>query len=578
MGKNSAFDRLVLELTPAERSKMLEKLKMQQLLQDPEDVLMKQEEEPHIHSAEYAAHLTWFNKILLFLKSLLFNKSKTELIKEQLLRDVAKKVHSNTQNLIDASGKMLLKGFYDELLRLEKAIRYFDNIFSKILTHNIAGFYVFLVSLYIGETHKNLAEFTDPWIIEKNQPNLKEHEVRTAMQKYVDSVLAQLTESVKFMIYNDVHLLFILQELVRCPVKTLLESFLSIDGKYETPLSINFTLLEKLNDLLHEINEPPSVYLLDALYFFYHGEKYKGNPDEYNDEVTKEASTTIKNFTIINNFCKKVYLNNITALAAQNPDYEPKLVSGGEDWLSLVKKYWKERIEKNYVLYSFQKKSEQLQNEINYFVKEPFQSRLLFINEKSRETLPSVKYARVLKLIETIYHNVFIPEMNKYLKILLVEGDFYKKDNRQEFTESYNLVLQIPEMLATFDAMLSPEGDIGRQYIITKNELSSKSVLTKKTESIMLSIDFESETIIKKVTNAIEKLVFILRGILSRQSNSVYDTLVNLSKIDGRNNKQFLENLEKIKGKLERAFYLINDVYALVISKSKLDRETQNDS
>lgn len=572
MPQESAFDRLVLELTPAERSKMLEKLKLYQPAVDGGIPLTDEiNEEPHIHLAEYSAHLTLFDKILLFFKSLFLNKPKSQLIKEKLLHDIARKISSMHHGLIDSSGKMLLKSFYDELLNFEKAISYFETIFTKIISENIAPLYIFLVSLYSGDIHHTLIDSTDPWKLEKKFPDMKENEIRSAMQKAVETISGQFTDSVRMMVYTDVHLLFILRELVNFPLKTLIESFLSIDGKYEAPISINFELLKKLNNLLHEINDLPSICLLDALFFFYHGEKYAGNPEAYHTAISNEVALTMENYKIIRNFRKKVYLNDITILAAQNPDYEPTPVSGGEDWLSVYKKYWKDRIEKNYTIYSFQKKAEQLQNEVNNYLKEPYQSNLVFINEKRRETVPPVKYARVLKFIEAVYNNVFIPEMNKSLKILLLEGDFYKKDNKQEFTEAYNTILQIPEMLKKFDDMLSPEGDIGKQYVITQTDIASQAVLKKKTESILLSIEFETEAIIKKVTTAFEKIVFILRGILTRQQNSVYDTLANLSKIDGRNNKQFLENLEKIKDKLERGYYLINDIYALVTTKSKLD-------
>ncbi|HON87885.1 MAG TPA: DUF5312 family protein [Spirochaetia bacterium] len=572
MAKESTFDRLVLEISPAERSKMLEKLKLYQSPNDAGNLLANEAvEEPHIHIAEYTEHLTLLDKILLFFKSLFLNKPKSELIKEKLLHNIARRITSRYHGLIDISGKMLLKSFYDELLILEKAISYFGTIFSKIVSENLAPLYVFLVSLYSGDIHSTLLETTDPWKMEKKFPDMKEHEIRSAMQKAVDAIPGQFTDSVRLMVSTDIHLLFILNELANYPIKNLLESFLSIDGKYESPLSINFELLKKLNNLLHEINDLPSICLLDTLFFFYHGEKYTGNLDAYHTAISKEITLLLDNFKIIRNFRKKVYLNDITALAAQNPEYEPIPVSGGEDWLSYYKKFWKERIEKNFVVYSFQKKSEQLQIEINYYLKEPYQSNLVFINEKGRETVPPVKYARVLKFIEAVYNNVFIPEMNKYLKILLLEGDFYKKDNKQEFTEAYNTILQIPDMLKIFDFMLSPEGDIGKQYLVSKNDIASQSVLKKKTESILLSIDFETETIIKKVTTSFEKLVFILRGILTRQQNSVYDTLVNLTKIDGRNNKEFLINLEKIRDKLERGFCLINDLYALITTKSKIE-------
>ncbi len=82
MHHKSAFDKLVLELNPSERLRMLEKLKANQAGEntiDSAEILAGHEEKPNY--SEYAAKLGFFEKIIIALKAWIFNRPKMDLIK-----------------------------------------------------------------------------------------------------------------------------------------------------------------------------------------------------------------------------------------------------------------------------------------------------------------------------------------------------------------------------------------------------------------------------------------------------------------------------------------------------------------
>ena len=61
--------------------------------------------------------------------------------------------------------------------------------------------------------------------------------------------------------------------------------------------------------------------------------------------------------------------------------------------------------------------------------------------------------------------------MNKALKILFINGNFYKKENRTSFTDAYNNMTTTYDKIHALDKSVSPEGDLGIEIEAAKNEI-----------------------------------------------------------------------------------------------------------
>jgi hypothetical protein len=70
----------------------------------------------------------------------------------------------------------------------------------------------------------------------------------------------------------------------------------------------------------------------------------------------------------------------------------------------------------------------------------------------------------------------------------------------------------------------------------------------------------EADRLLVSLTRAMRSLVDILKGILRPEPGSRFDSLQNLSSLDGRANAQFRHSLEKAKDRLERLLGLINEI------------------
>ena len=129
-----------------------------------------------------------------------------------------------------------------------------------------------------------------------------------------------------------------------------------------------------------------------------------------------------------------------------------------------------------------------------------------------------------------------------------------------EFTDAYNTILQTGDALRALDYRLSSEGELGANYLQAKKELVSIQIRKRKVDSAIHAAENEAETIITRTSEALGRMQMILKGILAGEARSRYDSLSNLSRIEGKSNKDFLRALGVCKDKLEKAVYLIEEL------------------
>jgi transcriptional regulator with XRE-family HTH domain len=204
-----------------------------------------------------------------------------------------------------------------------------------------------------------------------------------------------------------------------------------------------------------------------------------------------------------------------------------------------------------------------LAEEIASFVGEPGPAGFQHISREERDSTPPVKLDVALSFLDAFYRGPFLRELNRPLKIILVDGEFYRKDNRIEFTDAYDSLLHINEQISLLDSRLSPEGEFGETWRLARNEMGPSASRRRKMQAVARSAEEEAERIARRAGFGLSTLVNILRGFLKGEAGGRYDSLANLSYLDGRSNKEFLRSLENAKDRCERALALLAELSGL---------------
>jgi hypothetical protein len=152
-------------------------------------------------------------------------------------------------------------------------------------------------------------------------------------------------------------------------------------------------------------------------------------------------------------------------------------------------------------------------------------------------------------------------EINKYLRPILLDGEFYKKENRTEFTESYNDIIKLEEDIKNFEMDIAPNGELGKRYALAKSDMSSLPIRRRKIQLITEEAKTITNKIIEQARKAMVAMTRILEGILKKDTTGKYDTLVNVSAI--LKTPASIDGLADAIKQFQKALQILNDIDAM---------------
>ncbi len=570
MASASSFESLALELSPGERAELLERL--QRSCTVSVDPLYTHSHPAGEHIDYMAAYheLGLFVRVILSLRSLFGAGSKEDLVKDHILKGIIKTVETANVGLIEPRRRVLQEAFYRELASLRGAARYFYDLLDRTLEKNRASFFAFLGSLEFDTVHDELSIETDPYIFASGNLMATDAEVKSAVFSAMESALSRIGEDQRRVMYKDVRNLHVLKKLSGFLFDRFLGSFqTNTAGLKELSLYSAADQLAELSSILSSLDQPPSIRLMEAIIGFAFNDEVGRPGFDIEDAVSKELSNAEKALAVIRGFNQRVPIEDILKIANDDPNWQCTSTGGGEDWFAIFKSYWKDRVEKRFNRFSAERRIARIEDDIRALVGADSPSWFVNLSENGTDSVPPVRFARALRFLEAFYHQTFLTEINKSLKLVLLEGEFYKRDNRLEFTDAYNELLQTAEQLKRIDARLSPNGELGFAYVQARGEFSSTQIKKRKIESAIKAAETEAETILNRSTDAIMRMQEILTAILSREARGRYDSLSNLARIEGNANKDFQRGLESSKYKLEKTHFLLCELVKSAVSVSE---------
>jgi hypothetical protein len=564
MSEGSIFDRLVSELSIEERMELLERIKSRTPVSDeplfPESALASS----RIRAASRVEDLGLFAKIVLFFRRLFSGKTRDELLRLDALKEIGRKIDYQQPGIIDRKHGLLLAPAAVELRGLKDAARFFYDVLDRSIEKDKAAFYAFLASIELPDTHRRLVSETDPFQI----PLIGDDEsaMRSTVLESFDRIISEIPEDGRHAMYQDLRSILFLKRLSGFLFERLLGAFrpgADPSGREAASLFEVRELLLELGDILLSMAEPPSLELMESLFVFSEREELGKQGTDAESLLGADIAKAEEALARIRAFNSRIPLGDLLCLASGDPHYHPRELPGGEDWFAIYKAFWKERIETGLNEWRTAQRYKALAEEIASFVGDPGPAGFKYISQEERESAPAVRLEMALSFLDAFYRGPFLKELNRPLKIILIDGEFYRKDNRIEFTDAYDALLHINERIALFDAKLAPEGEFGLAWTMARNEMGSAAIRRRKMQAVTRSAEEEAESIVRRAGYSLSTLIKVLRGFLKGEAGGRYDSLANLSYLDGKANKEFIKTLENAKDRCERAHILLGELSGL---------------
>jgi len=563
MSTNGAFDRLTSNLGQNERIKLLEKIKShtdmsERPLNTGRDAAAMEKAEDSFEK------LSLLKRFVYFIIGFFTGKAPIDVHKNRLIAEMGRSIDLLYAGMYDWQQGFLRLAFQDELKRLRESARFFYSALDSSVNRDRGAFFVFLGSVEMQELHALLVAGTDPEKFMQEHPGLADVKIRQMVINFIDMQVDAIAEAERTLMYDNARSLLCLKQLSSFLFDRLIMSFNQTAQEAEAvcPGVMVKNQLVSLNNILFSIKKTPSITLLSAMFFFIMNEHENEQGFDIDTEMQKFTAHAEKAVEVIRTFNHRVPLTRVLRCVLRDTAYQPLELTGGEDWLALYRKSWTDSATKQFDEYFREKRRarvQQLYSELfGTFILEPFEN----VQDENNEDGIPVENILVVSLLLIFHKLVFMPVINVYIRPILIDGDFVKKENKTEFTEGYNVLIKLDDTIKTFMARLAAGGDYGKRWDQIITDVQSVTVRKRKTNILMEEINSTIQKITEDAKKAMVSMEKILSGIITPQEGGLYNTLTNLAKISGKGTT-FMDGLKDGLAKLRSSIVLVDEAAKL---------------
>ncbi len=559
---DSVFDRLTREISKDERRNLLLRIgEIQDLNEEPLRLSEKSDSEPVLLEREFS-ELGFFARLRIVLMGFFSGRGRKALIEEHLMHRLQRKVERALPGMIDFQRELVSPKMYNTIAKLRSALNVFRRPLIRALEGDKPDFYALLGKLEFEDIQFRLEKETDPEKLSNENPEAIPVEIKRTMDKAFDNILDDIIPDKRRRMIAHTTALARLRTLVRFPYDRLLELFPPSDKGAGGPAplrAIRDGLLE-LGDALWAFQTPPSTTLLEALFLFELQESVTDEDGRLESELTELMDRAAAALNIIRKVNTDIPWINLLKALASDIQYSPRPVGGGEDWFRVFKDFWKNRLGVRYRNWSDLKRvSEILRGLTALWGLDLIPLVSGYREQDFPDSIPP-RHVGSLASAHTLFVEIFQGRLYHAMNLIMIDGKFYKKDNRREYEEVFGRFLRTPDKLRSFAAKLRPEGEYGVRRAELRREHSTGEDADIRMRDFVRNLDRECQNLTVPLIGDLKSLTRLLKGILDGSGGGNYDTLSNMAEIGGQGHDTFRLNLQDIKNIVEKSADLLGEL------------------
>ena len=555
----STFDKLVDSLSTEEAQTMLaqiaENMKMS------EDIQTDSKTEPLLINTQLRKNIRindepFFIRLWLRLKSFFKSVPIETVYEEELIWRLGKDLQHNYKQYINIKENLFTNDFYELLRELRKTQLFFTALLSAYDTDK-GNFYLLVSSFVAPDVYLKLMYNTDPFsCVSSSQASTN---LRAELLKKIDESFSLMTTDYKTGMYQAASAI----EWMRCfcdlPIDKAVLRF-TVNPSIEPSCSV-YLLSAEINMLASVLStaKPIPDVVLQALFLLSKQDKLNDKTVNMNQESGEFISQASHALEAIKEFSVKIPVLALARYALKSIHWEPQRLEGGEDWFQLFKVAWKKRFNERWQLWSSEQKRAQLNRQMLDLLKIERLDPLMYRPWEDSWLVLRFKREFAFNFVSSFFSKLYPSVVQPILKTLLMEGNFYRRENLAEYTNAFTVLEKQESCISTFESRLSPEGEIGAAFIQLKEKTVASLKSKNSLEALMKNIETEAKQIIVSSQNAFKILIALLNGFIEGNKNSVYAPLLNWLIIQGNDNAAFRKRVEGVKNLLQEVTSILTD-------------------
>ena len=562
----STFDKLVDSLSTEEAQTMLaniaENMKMS------EDIQTDSKAEPLLADTQLKKIIRindepFFIRFWLRLKSFFKSQPVEAVYEESLLRRLGKNLQRNYKQYINIKENVFTNDFYELLRELRKTQLFFTSLLSAYDTDK-GNFYLLVSSFVAPDVYSKLMYTTDPFnCVSNSQANTN---LRSELLKKIDETFSLMTVDYKTGMYQAASAIEWMRYFCELPIDKAVLRF-TVNPSVEPSCSVYLISAEigMLAAVLSTTKPIPDV-VLQALFLLSKQDKLNDKTVNMNEESVEFISQASHSLEAIKRFAVNIPILELSRYALKSIQWEPQSLDGGEDWFQLFKLAWKKRFNERWQLWSAEQKRTELNRRMLDLLKIDRLEPLMYRPWEDSWLVLRFKREFVFSFLSSFFSKLYLSFVQPILKTLLMEGNFYRRENLAEYTNAFTVLEKQQSCISTFESRLSPEGEIGASFIQLREKTMASLKSKNSLETLMKNIETEAKQIIVSSQGAFKTLIALLNGFIDGNKNNVYAPLLNWLIIQGNDNAEFRKRVEGVKN-------LLQEVTSILLEANKIEAD-----
>ena len=561
----TVFDKLVSELSSKERKELLQKIEKSLSLPD-EPIHYLDEQDDVVNVRDVYQSLSLLDKFIILLRSLFTRQNKYILTEVYLVKIKKRDLEKKLPGYFSFAEDKINGPFCKDLIRIRQSVYVFRNALNSIFSvpQIKKEFYAFIGSLFLESFQAQLSAETDPWDIWRKNPDNRVEMIKSEGDNRFEQLFASLPKEDIRNIINNVRSLNILYNIGLFPFESVINLFPQI-GENEYGSCYLYDIENSLGELINRLfslNTSPQTQAVKAVFLFYFQDQIADRNFDLEKELTARLSLAKEAINIIRDFIAKYDLKDLMKIVSGNINYKLSLTGSGDDWLRIYREFWRERINARFRDFSNEReKVTKVQELSNLWGVKEINQLPRYKNNFYGDNI-TLLFPYTLGSFKVFFERVFPEKIYYCLNSVLIDGKFYKKENRKDFDDTFNDLLKFPDKIKGFVKKLDSDGEIAGEITRTNETVPSPSLRLKKITELFYNYDRDLKYLFDNVFKVLNKIRNLLEGILLGNGGP-YDTLSNLNDIGGINNKQFIKDLNEITLILKRSYQILSDLYRL---------------
>jgi hypothetical protein len=536
MDAGSPLDTLVFGLSMDERQELLQKLTIRSHIS--QELLYSEDQTDNgTNIREQFNRLSLLARLWLSFLSVINGKPADKLYEDRKIAETGRQIERAAPGTYDFKKDRLLTAFRDYLEKLKDAARFFHTALDAGFNRDRKSFYGFLGSLEMAALHLRIQDETMPDALENQFPGSSGAELHKKAVQVMENMLGSISEENRAVMYSDSRTLFCLKELAAFPFDRILRQFDPdlATGRMCCPVNAVRDQLAALSNILFSMKLIPPMPLLGSMFVFLLKTQQRGEEPNNDAELEQLMGRAAECLETIRTFNRVIPLTLILRCSMRNMQANPREISGGEDWLSLYREYWKRTIDETFSGHAKGHREQKL--------REIFGILLHGLTFKPMDDAASAenpngfpfKGAWALAFLGAFYSAVFIPEMNEALNLLFVEGSFVLKEDAVNFTESYTAFYNLELNIRKFKNDISAIGNFGRRFQQINLELNSQPAVKRhRLEAVSNEASGVALGIVRAIHQASRLMAVLLKKVTTADTTGRYVALGNMAALTAK--------------------------------------------